>query len=132
MSDLDITPIEPTPGGSPLRSAGGPARRQLVAIPVGREASQVRTVTLDGRSYQLEIEWVQRLGQWVFSLRTGAGALLVGSKALTVGSDLLRQVRHDPRVPLGALGVLDTQTPPRDPAWGDWGDRHVLLYEAEV
>ena len=100
----------------------------LLIIPLAVQVPrQTQTTTLDGRPYVIETDYNGRLDRWFFSLSTTAGEYLIRSKALVTGSDLLRQVRHNPHAPQGALAVADL-VGSADPSFDTLGARHVLLY----
>ena len=90
-------------------------------------AAQSITLTLDGRRYRLDLDWIGRIRRWSFSLYTAAGAPIVRSKGLVVGADLLGRTRHDPRCPQGALHVVDLQGD-SDASLDSLGVRHVLYF----
>lgn len=91
-------------------------------------AAQTFTVTLDGRPFTFELDWIGRLGRWVFSLSTASGVSLVRCKGLVLGADLLRQIRYNPLAPQGVLFCQDQLHLDVDPTFENFGDRVKLLY----
>ena len=93
----------------------------VVTIPVPSQAHAEQTTTLDGVTYVLRFDYVQRLGRWRLGLYTSRGTLIVAPLWLVPGSDLLAPYRSDPRVPPGNLVVISSADPGRD-SWGRTAD----------
>lgn len=101
----------------------------LFIIPaVPGEPFQEQTTTLDGIPYVLRFDWIQRIQRWSFSILSVSGEPLLMTKGLVLGADLLRQSKHDPRLPQGVLLVLDTEGKNADPGLFTLGRRHLLAY----
>lgn len=101
----------------------------LIKLPIAPSTPhQVSTVTLDGRRYDLRIDWIQRVRRWSLSLSTAAGVSIMRGKFLALRSDLLRQVRWNPDAPQGVLVLLDLEDRDVEATLGSLGVRHVLVY----
>ena len=101
----------------------------LIKIPLAPSvAHQVQTVTLDGRRFELRIDWIQRVRRWALSLSTDAGESIMRCKFLALRSDLLRQVRARPEAPQGVLTLLDLEAQDAEAGFASLGIRHVLTY----
>lgn len=101
----------------------------LITLPVAPGvAHQIATVTLDGRRFQLRLDWIQRIRRWSLSLATEAGASIVRCKQLALRSDLLRQVRYLPEAPEGVLTVVDLEKADAEATLFSLGRRHALVY----
>lgn len=104
----------------------------LITIPLAPSvAHQVSTVTLDGRRFELRIDWIQRVRRWALSLSTDSGASIMRCKFLALRSDLLRQVRANPDAPQGTLALVDTENRDAEAGFTTLGGRHALVYLSE-
>jgi hypothetical protein len=65
------------------------------------------TITLDQAEFELQIRWNMR-GGWFISIADAAGDPITGQAAMVIGTDFFQGVRHDDRVPLGKLMLIDT------------------------
>jgi hypothetical protein len=90
-------------------------------------AAQSVTLTLDGRRYRLDLDWIGRIRRWSFSLYTADGTPIVQGKGLVVGADLLRRTRYNPACPQGALHLVDLRGD-TDAALDTLGVRHALYF----
>lgn len=101
----------------------------LIKIPLAASvAHQVSTVTLDGRRFELRIDWIQRVRRWSLSIATESGVSLLRCKFLALRSDLLRQIRAVPEAPQGVLTLLDLENQDGEAEFGTLGKRHALVY----
>lgn len=102
----------------------------LITIPVAPSiAHQIQTVTLDGRRFQLRLDWIQRIRRWAMTLSTDSGTPIVSCKLLAVRADLLRQHRYREDTPQGVLAVVDTETgADAESGFATLGGRHRLIY----
>lgn len=101
----------------------------LITVPLAPElAHQTATVTLDGRRFELRVDWIQRVRRWSLSLATDAGTSLVRCKFLALRSDLLRQIRYNPDAPQGVLVLVDLENRDEEATFATLGKRHALLY----
>ena len=106
--------------------------RPIIMIPLAASvAHQVSTVTLDGRRFELRIDWVQRVRRWSLSLATDSGASIVRCKFMALRSDLLRQVHWNPDAPQGILTLLDLENQDVEAGFASLGGRHQLIYVGE-
>ena len=90
--------------------------------------AQSVSVTLDGRRYRLQLDWIGRIRRWSFSLATESGTSIVRSKGLVLGADLLKRSRHNALCPQGALILTDLQQLEAEATIDSLGVRHVLYY----
>jgi hypothetical protein len=88
-------------------------------------------VDLDGVSYLLELQWIQRESRWYFRLATEQDITIVGLQKLVVDWDLLRNC-VDARRPPGRLFALDTTGVGTHPSFDDIGERVLVCYTPEV
>lgn len=95
---------------------------------LAKEPHQEQFTTLDGRSYIIRFDWNQRIQRWTFSMLQSNGTALLLNKGLVLGSDLLRQTRHDTRIPQGSLVCIDTTGQNTDPTLDTLGVDHLLLF----
>ena len=101
----------------------------LYVIPVARRAPhQTQTTTLDGRAFVIRLDWNARIQRWFLSIETSGGTSIMRSRAVVLGADLLRQVRHDPAAPQGALMLIDSQGDDVEAGLDTLGARHRLIY----
>lgn len=91
-------------------------------------AAQRVRVTLDGRRYRLDLDWIQRLRRWSFSLFTDSGDPIVRCKGLVLGADLLKRTRYRADCPQGALLLVDRRDMNEDASLDSLGVRHDLIY----
>jgi len=91
-------------------------------------AHQAVNVTLDGRGYRLEVDWIGRIQRWTFSLYTSGGAPVLLTKGLVLGADLLQRTRYKPECPQGLLILRDLQRLDSEAELDTLGVRHVLSY----
>ena len=96
----------------------------IVSIPVPDRPHSEQSTTLDGVTYVLRFDFVQRMSRWRLGLYTTRGDLIVAPVWLVPGADLLAPFRSDPRVPPGTLVVVATS----DPRRSDWGRMADLWY----
>lgn len=93
-----------------------------ILIPTAKNvAHYAQTTTLDGRTYRLEFDWIQRWQRWTLSLYTSGGEPLLLGAPLLSGNDLLAPHRWDDRLPPGSLGVFNSQDQGGDPGLTDFG-----------
>jgi hypothetical protein len=99
---------------------------QVIALP---ELSPhfTQRVDLDGTSYLLELQWIQREARWYFRLATEQDETIVGLRKLVVDWDLLRSCT-DARRPPGKLFALDTSGTGTKAGFDDLGDRVLICY----
>ena len=93
----------------------------------GRAAQSV-FVTLDGRRFRIDLDWLGRIRRWSFSLYTGAGVPLLRCKGLVLGADLLKRIQHNPEAPRGAFFLVDRQEANAEATLDSLGIRHDLIY----
>ncbi len=106
---------------------------QILTIPVAPSlGSQVFTTTLDGRRFELRLDWIQRVRRWALSLSTDSGTPLLRCKFAAVRSDLLRQIRWNPNAPQGYLTVVDSEAQDTEAGFASLGARHALIYVSQV
>lgn len=87
-----------------------------------------QTTVLDGVTFQLTFDWLERLGRWCLHIADGEGAAIRTGAILNVNTLLLRGV-VDTRRPAGELVVADrTDRGDADPGYADLGARFALLY----
>jgi hypothetical protein len=84
-------------------------------------------VDLDGTSYLLELQWIQREARWYFRLATEQDVSILGLHKLVVDVDLLRSCIHARRPP-GILFALDTSGQGLKPGFEDLGVRVLICY----
>lgn len=92
-------------------------------------AHWTQRTALDGRDYQLTLDWSQREGKWRLDLADQDGVAIRSGIALVVNWQLLAGVT-DTRRPPGELVLVDTMGRAEDPGFADLGSRFVLLYFA--
>lgn len=102
---------------------------EVLKIPLRpNRAAQSVFVTLDGRRFRIDLDWIGRIRRWVFSLYTGSGTPILLCKGLALGADLLKRTRHRQDCPQGALLVRDRQDANAEPTLDSLGVRHDLIY----
>lgn len=96
-------------------------------LPTGTPLFTVRT-SLDGREYELRIDYVGRLDRFTLDISTGEGDELAKGIRLISNWPLLRRRQHEPRLPPGELFIVDGSGI-GDPAGLDQlGDPFQLIY----
>lgn len=101
----------------------------LIKIPLAPSVPhQIATVTLDGRRFDLRVDWIQRVRRWAMSIATDSGESVLRCKFLALRSDLLRQVRARPEAPQGVLCLLDLENLDAEASFDTLGTRHALVY----
>lgn len=86
------------------------------------------SVQLDGLTFQLDLVWNERAGQWFLSVADGAGALFAGH-GLALRTPVFYQYRLGERAPPGELWCVDTSDQEAEPGLADLGARVVLAYQ---
>ena len=101
---------------------------RMLEIPGPFKAHQEQQTTLEGVTYLLRFDWIQRVRRWKFSIYTPNGVALLAGKSLVAGPDLLRLHRTVDGIPPGQL-VCIAQQGISDPTWRSFRDgTHTLLY----
>ncbi len=91
---------------------------QYIAIPKN-VPDQVMTVgPLDGASYQMRFRWNMR-GGWTIDVADESSVPIFGMRGFVLGVDFFARVRSDPRVPPGALMLVDLTGQERNPGYLD-------------
>lgn len=92
--------------------------------------SQRVFVTLEGRRFRLDLEWLGRIQRWSISVYTGAGAgdPIVQGKGLVINANVLGQCRYRVDAPAGALILSDTQNQNEEATLASLGRRHALYF----
>lgn len=90
--------------------------------------SQRVFVTLAGRRFRLDLEWLGRIQRWSISVYTGAGDPIVQGKGLVLGANVLGQCRHRTDAPAGALLLSDTRDQNAEATLASLGTRHALYF----
>jgi hypothetical protein len=85
------------------------------------------TIDLDGRTFNMQVQWNSRASQWSLILKNDAQAEVVGGIPLVVNSDLIGRFMSE-ALPQGILTLFDTSGANRDPDKADLGVRCLLLY----
>lgn len=99
----------------------------ILVVPIAPGvAHQSQTTTLDGRPFEIRLDWIGRIERWTISIEG-----IVQCKGLCLGADLLRQYRHDPAAPQGTLVLVDTQGGDVEPDLYSLGVRQQLWYVSE-
>jgi hypothetical protein len=88
-------------------------------------------VELEGALYRFELHWNARDGAWFMSLYDANDEPLVAGRKVVLGADLLGH-SADPRLPPGALLIIDTSGANEDPGRDDLGARCLLGYLESV
>lgn len=96
----------------------------ILSIPVPDQPHSEQSTVLDGVSYILRFDWIERAGFWRLGLYTAGGDPIVLGISLVSGVDLFSPYRSDPRVPVGGLWVMSQTDPGRDA----WARTAWLLY----
>ena len=91
-------------------------------------AAQSVNVTLDGRGYRVDLDWLGRIERWCFSLYTSSGEPVLRTKGLVLGADLLKRTRYRTDCPQGLLILRDLQDLEVEASLDSLGVRHVLMY----
>jgi hypothetical protein len=100
----------------------------LVKLPVNSDRLRYSfDVALEGASYTLQIQWIERESAWYFDLLAGDGTELAMGRKLVCNIDLLRELVGE-TLPPGQLMALDTSGAGTPPGRLDLGSRVVLLY----
>lgn len=107
----------------------------FLVIPTTPSVPRQRSkLTIEGRPYILELAWNQREARWYLSLFDELSTpLVVGMKLVfraRTALDLFQSHRWDPRVPRGALFLIDRLETNEPPGLGELGDglRCQLIY----
>lgn len=103
-----------------------------LVIPTTNEPRHSLRTRLDGREFELRLAWNQSDERWALALYDELGALLVAGIRLVANRELLRFSHHDPRVPPGALVVVDQTTDGSPPGLDELGpdQRCMLVYHS--
>lgn len=96
----------------------------IASIPVPDQPHSEQSTVLDGVTYVLRFDWIERAGFWRLGLYTVGGDPIALGLSLVAGVDLLSPYRSDPRVPEGQLWVMSKA----DPGRTAWGRTAWLLY----
>ena len=97
-------------------------------IPTDPELSTYsQRVTLDGREYQVTLQWNQREAKWYVSLADADGAPIVDGVKVVANFPLLRTLT-DRRAPPGEMFAMDRSGAGVDPGLRDLGRRVLLVY----
>lgn len=124
---------EPTGGPAALASPDGAAPRAILYVPVPQGVPHSeQTTTLDGRTFLLRFDWIQRAARWHLGILQADGTPIVMGLPLVNGVDILRPHRSDPRVPQGSFAVIDLSGKDREPSLENFGEDIVLLYAVAV
>jgi hypothetical protein len=102
---------------------------EVIAIPEVTPHFTQR-VSLDGTTYLLELQWVQRESFWYFRLATEQDVTVTGFRKLVVDWDLLHGVIGTLRPP-GRLFFLDTSGVGAEAAFDDLGVRCLVCYRPQ-
>ena len=88
---------------------------QVIRLPNPNEPNVFKRVVLDGTSYIMRFDWIERINLWSFSLLTENGDPISSSIALTANWKINYTIR-DPRGPRGLLilGMADGTDPTID------------------
>jgi hypothetical protein len=101
----------------------------IVTIPVAAGVPhQSFTLALDGRRFEVRLNWIQRVRRWALDLATDSGESLMRCKFLATRADTLRQIRSNPDAPQGCLSVVDTENQDTEASLATLGRRHALIY----
>lgn len=77
-------------------------------LPVQEDASNQRArVSLDGKTYYIDLLWNGRVGAWFLSLFDAEQNALVRSRKLVTNRPILARVRYTPGLPPGEIFALD-------------------------
>ena len=63
-----------------------------IPLPDSTEPHITQSVSMDGRTYVMEINWNSRTDRWTMSLSTEAGDAIINGALLAVGLDILRTI----------------------------------------
>lgn len=99
----------------------------IPCTPSGQPFWNQRT-TLSGQDYLLSFQWSQRDGHWFLSLADADNSPIFSGRKLVDSANLFARLL-DPRLPPGALIVLDTQLAGKDPDFSDLDSRCLLFYD---
>ena len=91
----------------------------------------IQKFVLDGKLYQLRLDWSQREEKWYMSLYDSADQLLQGRVKVVADFPLTRNCNSDGR-PLGALFAIDTSGQGLDPHLRDFETGRVQFWYREA
>ena len=74
----------------------------ILAIPCFADASWFSTVTFEGTTYVLQMDFNQRVSSWYLSIADAAGVDIYNGVKVVTGFSLLAKCK-DPRAPTGAI-----------------------------
>lgn len=98
----------------------------------GPEASTTSLIAFgtalpDGRTYQVQLEWLRYEGYWMLSWSDVAGDPILAGLRVIANFNMFYPY-SDPRLPRGSLICHDTQNKKAPPGRDDWRERHILLF----
>ena len=85
-----------------------------IPTPFGLAHSE-QVTTLSGSRYTVKLDWVQRWQVWTITVLADDDTAIVEGAPLLNGVDVFARLRHDERVPPGALLVWSNQGKETEP-----------------
>lgn len=101
---------------------------QVFRIPVKKLVAQQRLqVELSGRTFVLDLTWIEREGKWMLDMYDSAFTPLIRGKMMANEANAFQDNYWDERIPRGALG-LASEIPGTVPTYQNLGSAVRLYY----